>query len=97
MDSARTFVVARDTRVVGYISLTMGSALRADAPIKLVRGLPVYPVGMVRLARLAADHRDKGEGLGALLLAEAGFVAGPEHPLRLYRRMEDVRASIERE
>jgi len=26
-----------------------------------------------------------------------GFVAAPGHPLRLYRRMKDIRASLERE
>lgn len=129
MDSARTFVVTRNGRVVGYFSLTMGSVLRADAPAKLVRGLPAYPVGMVLLARLAVNRLERGKGLGALLLAEAlrkavaageaaaarlivvdaiddaavrfyvrfGFVAAPDHPRRLYRRMEDVRASLERE
>ena len=56
MDSARTFVLVRDTRVVGYFSLTMGSVLREDAPAKLVRGLPAYPVGMV-LLRATRDRR----------------------------------------
>ena len=71
MDSARTFVLVRGERVVGYFSLTMGSVLREDAPVKLVRGLPAYPVGMVLLARLAIDSSEQGAGLGALLLTEA--------------------------
>jgi GNAT superfamily N-acetyltransferase len=128
MDSARTFLlVDREVDVIGYFSLTMGSMLRADAPTKLVRGMPSYPVGIVLLARLAIDRKYQGSGLGGLLLAESlrkavaageaaaarlvvvdaidesaarfyaryGFVALPEHPLRLYRRMKDVRASIE--
>ena len=71
MDSARTFLLTNNDRVVGYFSLTMGSVLRADAPAKLVRGLPAYPVGMALLARLAVDRVEQGKGLGALLLAEA--------------------------
>jgi predicted N-acetyltransferase YhbS len=71
MDSARTFVATRNSRVVGYFSLTMGSVRRQDAPAKLVRGLPAYPVGMVLLARLAVDQTEQGKGLGATLLAEA--------------------------
>jgi GNAT superfamily N-acetyltransferase len=126
MDSARTFILTGNERVVGYFSLTMGSVLRAEAPAKLVRGLPAYPVGMVLLARLAVDRQEQGKGLGSLLLAEAlrkavaageaaaarlvvvdaidaaaahfyerpGFVRAPEHPLRLYRRMKDVSASL---
>jgi GNAT superfamily N-acetyltransferase len=129
MDSARTFLLVRNSRVAGFFSLTMGSVLRAEAPAKLVRGLPAYPIGMVLLARLAVDRSEQGKGLGALLLAEAlrkavaagdaaaarlvvvdaiddaavrfyerlGFIAAPEHPRRLYRRMKDVRASIEYE
>lgn len=71
MDSARTFVLVRGEVIVGYFSLTMGSVQRADAPAKLVRGLPQYPVGMVLLARLAIDHSQQGEGLGGRLLAHA--------------------------
>jgi predicted N-acetyltransferase YhbS len=127
MDSARTFVATRNGRVVGYFSLTMGSMLRAEAPVKLVRAMPAYPVGMVLLARLAVDQSQQGRGVGAMLLAEAlrkaiaagevaaarlivvddvdedaaafyqryGFVRTPENPLRLYRRMKDVRASLD--
>ncbi|HWI05090.1 MAG TPA: GNAT family N-acetyltransferase [Acidimicrobiales bacterium] len=126
MDSARTFVLTVNSEVVGYFSLTMGSVLRNEAPAKLVRGLPSYPIGMVLLARLAVDQAHQAAGLGALLLAEAlrkavaageaaaarlvvvdaldeqaarfyerhGFIRAPEHPLRLYRRMKDVRASL---
>lgn len=131
MDSARTFLLVHrlegaENRVAGYFSLTMGSVLRTGAPPKLVRGLPAYPVGMVLLARLAVDQSEQGQGLGALLLAEAlrkavaageaaaarlvvvgaiddeaakfyahhGFITAPGHPLRLYRRMKDIRASL---
>lgn len=127
MDSARTFVLLREGRVIGYFSLTMGSVLRRDAPARLVRGLPGYPVGMVLLARLAVDESQHGNGFGGLLLAEAlrraiaageaaaarlvvvdaidddaisfytrfGFIPAPEHPGRLYRRMKDIRASLD--
>lgn len=127
-DIARTFVVCRgNRRVVGYYSLTMGSVRMADAPRKLVRGLPGYPIGMVLLARLAIDRKEQGTGLGAELLAAAlrralhagesaaarlivvdalddqaarfcqrfGFISAPEHPLRLFRRLKDIRASLE--
>jgi predicted N-acetyltransferase YhbS len=127
MDSARTFVLASNDRVVGYFSVTMGSVLRAGAPAKIVRGLPAYPVRMVLLARLAVARREQGKGLGALLLAEAlrkavaageaaaarlvvvdtiddaaarfyqrhGFIPAQENELRLYRRMKDVRVSLD--
>jgi GNAT superfamily N-acetyltransferase len=71
MDSARSFVVVRGRRVVGYVSLTMGSVQRADAPPRLVHGMPGYPVGMVLIARLAIDRQEQGAGLGTRLLADA--------------------------
>jgi GNAT superfamily N-acetyltransferase len=127
MDSARTFVLLEHGRVLGYFSLAMGSVRRADAPARLVRGMPGYPVGMVLLARLAVDRSAQGHPLGGLLLAEAlrkavaagenaaarlvvvdaidedvaafyrrwGFIAVPEHPLRLYRRLSAIRASLD--
>jgi len=126
MDSARTFVLVGRDGVVGYFSLAMGSVRRADAPTRLVRAMPAYPVRMVLLARLAVHRLHQGRGLGTLLLAEAlrkavaageaaaarlvvvdaadeqaaafyahhGFDAAPEHPMRLYRRMKDIRASL---
>lgn len=127
MDSARTFLLTGDGRILGYFSLTMGSVRRQEAPRRLVRGMPGYPVGTVLLARLAVDRSEQGRGRGALLLAEAlrkavaageaaaarlvvvdaideraaafygrhGFLPAPDHPLRLYRRMSDIRASLE--
>lgn len=65
MDSARTFVLTYQDRVVGFFSLTMGSVLRQDAPPRLVSGLPAYPVGMVLLERLAVARGDKAEGSAA--------------------------------
>ena len=127
MDSARTFLLLEGERILGYFSLTMGSVRREEAPRRLVRGLPGYPVGMVLLARLAVDQTEQGRGRGAPLLAEAlrkavvageaaaarlvvidaideqaasfyrhhGFVPAPDHPSRLYRRMSDIRASLQ--
>lgn len=128
IDSARTFVVVRGARIAAYVSLTMGSVQRTDAPPRLVRGLPAYPVGMVLIARLAVDRTEQGAGLGTRLLADAlrmaviagdaaaarlvvvdavddraaqfyhrhGFTGTLDHPLRLDRRMKDVRASLQR-
>ena len=127
MDSARTFVALRSGSIIGYFSLTMGSVLRDEAPKRLVRGMPSYPVPLVLIARLAVDLREQGKGLGTRLLADAlrmavsageaaaarlvvvdaideraanfyrrhGFIVELDHPLRLWRRMKDVRASLD--
>ncbi|MGH8908654.1 MAG: GNAT family N-acetyltransferase [Egibacteraceae bacterium] len=71
-DTARTFVLIDDLdQPVGYYSLTMGSVTREEAPRRLVRGLPAYPVPVVLLARLAIDQKWQGQGLGISLLYEA--------------------------
>ena len=87
MDSARTFVATRSGRVVGYVSLTMGSALLAEALRKAVAA------GEVAAARLiVVDAVDDG---AAAFYERYGFIRTPENPLRFYRRMKDVRASLD--
>ena len=57
--------------VLHHYSLAMGSAMSAEAPRRLTRGLPRYPVPIVLLARLAIDRAEHGKGLGISLLFEA--------------------------
>ncbi|MGA9311564.1 MAG: GNAT family N-acetyltransferase [Pseudonocardiaceae bacterium] len=126
-DLARTWVLIEDDRVIGYFSLVMGHVRPEDAPQKLVRGVPAYPVGMVLLARLAVDGVAQGRGFGADLLAYAlvlacragevvaarlvavdaideqaaafyrrwGFLPIPAQPLKLYRRIKDIRRTLD--
>jgi GNAT superfamily N-acetyltransferase len=70
-DSARVFVYVESGRVVGYFALTMGSVARMNAPRRLVRGLPGYPVAAVLIARFAIDSSVQHRGYGARLLALA--------------------------
>ena len=59
-------------RVAGYYTLAASSVLLADLPPDQGRKLPRYPsVPVVRMGRLAIDHRFKGKGLGGALLADA--------------------------
>lgn len=100
--SAKTFVVTEGDRVAGYHSLTVGQVDTLEAPERLRKGMGLYPIPVVILARLAVDHRDRGRGLGigllkdairrTLLIAEqAGIRALLTHPVdedaaRFYRR-----------
>lgn len=70
-NSARTFVVHRDMRVVGYYSLAMASVEREVPPPELTKKLPRYPVGAALLARLAVDVTEAKRGLGAELLRDS--------------------------
>ncbi len=70
-DAARTYVVHRATRVVGYYSLAPGSLAKREAPERIAKGLGNYPIGVILLARLAIDIGEQGTGLGKALLKDA--------------------------
>lgn len=70
-DAARTFVVHRDKRVVGYYSVAAGSIAKDEAPARIRKGLANHPVPVILLARLAVDRREQGAGLGRALLKDA--------------------------
>jgi GNAT superfamily N-acetyltransferase len=71
--SARTYVVLDDgqDRVVGYYALTVASLEREEATGRASRGMPRHPIPAMLLARLAVDESAQGEGIGAMLLADA--------------------------
>lgn len=70
-DLTTTYVVHRENRVTGYYSLTVGSVSREDATVRVAKGMPNHPLGVVLLARLAVDDAEKGAGLGRALLKDA--------------------------
>ena len=57
--------------VLGYFTLAMASVPRDAFPKKYVRGLPLYDLPLILLARLAVDRRFAGRGLGHALISEA--------------------------
>jgi GNAT superfamily N-acetyltransferase len=69
--SARTYVVLRDTKLVGYYTLAAGSVSRDQVPARIAQGLGRYPVPVILLARLAVDVSERGKGLGRGLLHDA--------------------------
>ena len=70
-DAARTYVIHRGGRVVGYYSLAAGSVRKDESPARIAKGLANHPVGVILLARLAVDRREQGAGVGKGLLADA--------------------------
>ena len=69
----RNYVTTRATRkvVVAYYSLVYAAIDQKRLPAKLVKGLGKYDIPVMLLARLAADHREQGKGLGKALLKDA--------------------------
>lgn len=59
-------------RIRGYYTLSSTSANLGELPEETARKLPRYRrVPAILIGRLAVDQRDRGQGVGALLLADA--------------------------
>lgn len=69
--SARTYVVHRANRVVGYFSLAASSIRKEAASPRAAKRQPGYPISVILLARLAVDKTEQGRGLGEALLKNA--------------------------
>jgi len=69
--SARTFVICDGDPVVGYFSLTVGQIDTLDVPERIRRGMGLYPIPLVILARLAVDLDYQKQGIGFSLLQDA--------------------------
>ncbi|NLS25065.1 hypothetical protein S2M10_00280 [Sphingomonas sp. S2M10] len=72
---AKTFLAIDDSdnrTVLGFYSIAPGSMNYADTPELVKRGLARHEVPGFRLARLATDIRQQGQGLGGQLLGAIG-------------------------
>jgi GNAT superfamily N-acetyltransferase len=66
---AVTYVATAQERLLGFATVSVGSLERRTLPSpRLRRRLPGYPLPVLRLARLAVDHRAQGLGVGSGLL-----------------------------
>ncbi len=68
---ARTYVLTRGNRVIGYYSLAPASVAPADAPARVVKGQGRYPVPVILMARFAIDLMEQGKGYGNVLFRDA--------------------------
>ena len=69
-DTARTYVVCRGRRVIGFYALAAGAVERAAAPGALRRNSP-DPIPVIILAMFGVDRAEQGRGLGQDLLSDA--------------------------
>lgn len=70
-NSAQTYVLARDLRVLGYYSLAAGAVAYDEATERVRKGQARHPVPVILLARLAVDTTCQGQGFGPALLKDA--------------------------
>jgi len=68
---SQTYVAAINTEILGYHTLVVGHVSYDDAPERLAKGLPRFPVPIIILARLAVAEAQKGKGVGAALVVDA--------------------------
>lgn len=68
---ARTYVLTRSNRVIGYYSLAPASTAPEDAPARVMKGQGRYPVPVILMARFAVDLNEQGKGYGKALFRDA--------------------------
>ncbi|MGO9007446.1 MAG: GNAT family N-acetyltransferase [Beijerinckiaceae bacterium] len=70
-NSSQTYVALRDNEVIGFYTIVAGEVQHADAPERIVKGMPRHPIPLLILARLAVHAEAQGHGIGAGLLLDA--------------------------
>lgn len=62
-----------NTLIAGYYSLSTAELKLESISLQYSKGLPRYPIPVIRLARLAVSLEMQGKGLGELLLLDAFY------------------------
>lgn len=70
-NSAKTFVVCNEIRVIGFYALSVGSIEHGIASKRIKAGLAGHPIPVMILARLAVDLKFQGYRIGRNLLKDA--------------------------
>jgi GNAT superfamily N-acetyltransferase len=70
-NSSQTYIALDDDEVIGFYTIVAGEVRHADAPERVVKGMPRHPVPLLVLARLAVHVKAQGRGIGAGLLLDA--------------------------
>ena len=63
-----TYVAVHGDQITGFVTVSSGEMVADNLTKNLRRGLPAYPLPILRLARLAVDERFQGHGIGRHLL-----------------------------
>jgi GNAT superfamily N-acetyltransferase len=69
--SSQTYVGVNDKTVIGFYSLVVSEVKHADAPERVAKGMPRFPIPLLVLARLAVRSEWQGRRIGAGLLLDA--------------------------
>jgi GNAT superfamily N-acetyltransferase len=69
--SSQTYVAVSASEVVGFYTIVAGEVRHADAPERVVKGMPRHPIPLLVLARLAVHSKWQGRGIASGLLLDA--------------------------
>lgn len=69
--SSTTYLGLSDQTVVGFYTIVVGHVQHGEAPERVAKGMPRYPIPLLILARLAVREDWQGKRLGAGLLLDA--------------------------
>jgi GNAT superfamily N-acetyltransferase len=70
-NSSQTYVALAGQQVIGFYTIVAGEVHHANAPERVVKGMPRHPIPLLVLARLAVHSSAQGRGIGAGLLLDA--------------------------
>lgn len=70
-NSSQTYVALAGQEVIGFYTIVAGEVHHANAPERVVKGMPRHPIPLLVLARLAVHSSAQGRGIGAGLLLDA--------------------------
>ncbi len=70
-NSSQTYIAVNGDEVVGFYTIVAGEVRHAEAPARVVKGMPRHPIPLLVLARLAVHTKAQGRGIGAGLLLDA--------------------------
>ena len=57
-------------RIVGFYTFSMAQVAKQSLPPEAAKGIPGYPIGAIRIGRLARDISLRGTGMGKILLRD---------------------------
>ena len=70
-NSSQTYVAVSENEVAGFYTIVASEIQHAQAPERVVKGMPRHPIPLLVLARLAVHSKAQGRGIGAGLLLDA--------------------------
>ncbi|MCP3463091.1 GNAT family N-acetyltransferase [Bradyrhizobium sp. CCGUVB23] len=70
-NSSQTYVAVADQEVIGFYTIVAGEVHHANAPERVVKGMPRHPIPLLVLARLAVHTSMQGRRIGSGLLLDA--------------------------